>query len=428
MHLRSRRATPCGFAIRLSLTCAARRANRKVGWRRLIWMQEAKYRTGQQAVRRTPFGARVDEFWQRVTEGMQLSQLWSQFRKDANSSYRLYSQEVDATRIEGVPQTKHYFRLAGQFFWAIIEKLTPARRLLLLAALALVVIPGGEWTRTTPSGDVKIFALDFHFYGGLLMFALLVLEVADRVVMKRDLQIAKEIQAWLLPSQPPPVPGLEIAFVTRPANTVAGDYYDVFTRPSLTPEKPSYLIAIADVAGKSVPAAMLMATFQASLKTLSNTPGTLTDLASRMNQYACSNSQKGRRFTTAFIADFDPASRRLTYVNAGHNSPIVRRKSGAIERLETGGVPFGILENAPYQSGEVLIEAGDWLAIFTDGVIEAENTMQQEYGEVRFITMLHSGVMLAPSMLLDSILADIDRFVGSAQQHDDVTCILLRAV
>ena len=128
--------------------------------------------------------------------------------------------------------------LAGLYFWAIIEKLTPARRVLLLIALVLIVFPGWEWTWTTRSHEVKVFALDTHFYGGLLMFALLILEVADRVVMKRDLQIAKEIQAWLLPAEPPNVPGLEIAFTTRPANTVAGDYYDVFARPSDSGDLP----------------------------------------------------------------------------------------------------------------------------------------------------------------------------------------------
>jgi sigma-B regulation protein RsbU (phosphoserine phosphatase) len=359
---------------------------------------------------------------------MQLNQLWSQFRKDAHSSYRLYSQDVDSTRAPGVTQSSHFFSIASQFFWAIVLKLTPARRVLLLIALALIIIPGGEWTFSTRSHEVKVFALDFHFFGGLLMFALLILEVGDRVVMKRDLQIAKEIQAWLLPSEPPSVPGLEIAFATRPANTVAGDYYDVFARPCLETRSPTFLIAIADVAGKSVPAAMLMATFQASLKTLSGTPGSLAELVGRMNRYACSNSQRGRRFTTAFIAEFDPASRRLTYVNAGHNNPIVRRQAGLIERLEAGGVPLGIMEEAVYQSGEVTLNPGDWLAAFTDGVIEAENSRQEEYGEIRFIAMLHSGVMLAPSMLLNSILTDLDRHVGNAPQHDDVTCMLLRAI
>ena len=375
---------------------------------------------------RPGFKERAEDFWHRVSEGMEISDLWSQFRRDATSSYHLYSKEVDRTRVEGATDRDHFLRVASQYFWAIIEKLTPARRILLLVALVLVFLPGGEWTFETQRHTVKVFALDFHFYGGLLMFVLLILEVGDRVVMKRDLQIAKEIQAWLLPSEPPQVPGLEIAFATRPANTVAGDYYDVFARPCES-GTPTWLIAVADVAGKSVPAAMLMATFQASLKTLSNTPGTLTELAARMNRYACTNSQKGRRFTTAFIAEYDPASRRLTYVNAGHNNPILRRKSGAIERLDAGGVPLGIID-APYQSGERILELGDWLAVFTDGVIEAENAQQQEYGEIRLMTLLHSGVMLSPQMLLNSILTDLDRFVGNAPQHDDVTCVLIKAV
>jgi len=374
------------------------------------------------------FKERVVRFWMRVTEGIELSQLWSQFRTDARSSYRLYSQEVDATRPAGEPNGRHFLNVASQYFWAILEKITPARRVLLLLALILVIVPGGEWTWRMSSGEVKVFALDFHFYGGLLMFALLILEVGDRVVMKRDLQIAKEIQAWLLPANPPQVSGLEIAFHTRPANTVAGDYYDVFARSSPDSGSATFLIAIADVAGKSVPAAMLMATLQASFKTLSSTPGSLTELVSRMNRYACGNSQNGRRFTTAFIAEFDPASRRLIYVNAGHNNPILRRKSGYIERLELGGVPLGIMEAAQYQSGEVTLETGDWLVTFTDGVVEAENNLHQEYGEERFIAMLHAGVLLTPAALLNAIMADLDRFVGDAQQHDDVTCMLFRVV
>ena len=223
------------------------------------------------------------------------------------------------------------------------------------------------------------------------MFALLILEVGDRVVMKRDLQIAKEIQTWLLPAAPPPVPGLEIAFTTKPANTVAGDYYDVFPRPCCEPDRPTFLFIVADVAGKSIPAAMLMATLQASLKTLSTTPGTLLDLVVRMNRYVCTNSQNGRRFSTAFIGEYDPANRQLTYVNAGHNNPILRRKSGAMERLDVGGMPLGILDDAPYALGSATLESGDWLAIFTDGVVEAEDNRQEEYGEIRFMTMINAG-------------------------------------
>jgi sigma-B regulation protein RsbU (phosphoserine phosphatase) len=380
------------------------------------------------STRADAFSKRLERFWARVTEGMQLSELWSQFRTDARSSYRLYSKDVDSTRVEGASRLNHAINLVAQFFWAIIEKLTPARRVLLLAALVLIIIPGGDATWQTSTGEVKVIAFDTHFYGGLLMFALLILEVGDRVVMKRDLQIAKEIQTWLLPATPPPVPGLEIAFTTKPANTVAGDYYDVFPRPSSGPEGQTHLIAIADVAGKSIPAAMLMATFQASLKTLSITPGTLIELVGRMNRYACTNSQNGRRFTTAWIAEYNPATRVLTYVNAGHNNPILRRKTGAMERLEAGGMPLGIMDEAPYVSATVTLESGDWLAVFTDGVVEAENNNQEEYGEIRFMTMINAGVMLSPEMMLNSIMVDLDRFTGDAPQHDDITCMLLKAV
>jgi sigma-B regulation protein RsbU (phosphoserine phosphatase) len=372
------------------------------------------------------FSGRADRFWRRVTDGMQISQLWDQFRADARSSYRLYSREIETADPSGQSRGRHVLRFAGRFFWAVIEKLTPARRILLLFALVLLfstIQIGGA------SGPGQPTALWFgsSFWGGLLLLALLLMEIGDRVVMKRDLQIAKEIQAWLLPSAPPAVPGLAIAFATRAANTVAGDYYDIFPRPGCDGPNPTFLLAIADVAGKSVPAAMLMATFQASLKTLSAACTSLVDLVPKINTYACTNSQNGRRFTTAFIAEFDPSTRVLTYINAGHNSPILLRESGAVEKLQAGGMPLGVMDQATYQSAAVTLQPGDWIAAFTDGVIEAENPVQAQYGEDRLLTMLRWGAAMPPQALLDAILADITRFAQNAPQNDDITCMLLRA-
>src|SRR5271165_6587172 len=374
-----------------------------------------------------PVMERVDRFWKRVTEGMAIGELWRQFLTDARSSYRLYSKDVDAERSVGVSKAKHFIRLVGQFFWAVMEKLTPARRVLLLVALVLMFGPSGQASWQSSNGEMKFLAFDSHFWGALLMFVLLVLEVGDRVVMKRDLQIAKEIQTWLLPARPPTVPGLEIAFGTRPAHTVAGDYYDVFPRAGSNPGEPKFVFAMADVAGKSIPAALLMATIQASLKTLAASPSSLPDLVSRMNGYACSNTQDGRRFTTAFLAEYEPATRTLTYVNAGHNAPVLRRQSGALERLDKGGIPLGILEDTPYDSGSVVLHTGDWLVVFTDGVVEAENNLTEEYGEPRLLFVVHSGAEFGPGQLLQSIMTDLDRFVADAPQHDDVTCMLVKA-
>jgi sigma-B regulation protein RsbU (phosphoserine phosphatase) len=243
--------------------------------------------------------------------------------------------------------------------------------------------------------------------------------------MKRDLQIAREIQMWLLPLNAPPVPGLEIAFATRPANTVAGDYYDVFPRTRAEGVNQTYLLAVADVAGKSIPAALLMATFQASLKTLSATACPLGDLVERMNLYVCTNSQSGLRFTTAFLGEYDPQSRTLTYINAGHNAPILRRSSGTIERLEVGGLPLGIQDGSVYQTGRTSIEPNDWLVVFTDGVIEAINVLDEEYGEHRLLSVLDRGIKESPAKLLSRIMVDLDFFVGTTPQHDDITCMLV---
>ena len=367
---------------------------------------------------------RARTFWRRITDGVVLSELWRQFHADARTSYRLYSKEIETERPPGRGRVKHFIWMARQFLWAIFDKLTPARRVLLLFAL-IFLIPDVDvlW-----NNDSHTLGASGAFWGVILLLVLLLLEISDRVVMKRDLQIAKEIQAWLLPPVPPAVPGLEIAFATRPANTVAGDYYDVFPRRPAQSPGSDYLIAIADVAGKSVPAAMLMATFQASLKTLSATESPLTELVGRMNNYACSNSQNGRRFTTAFIAEYEPASRTLSYVNAGHNPPILRRRTGAIERLQEGGIPLGIQQSAAYQSGVVTLEAGDWLVVFTDGVTEAENNRAEEYGEPRLLVVLHTNLAASPQTLLSAIMTDLDRFVGDAPQHDDITLLLLKAV
>ena len=376
---------------------------------------------------RLTLGEKVNRFWLRVTEGLALNQLWSQFEKDARASYRLYAKDLEARPGEIEQPGRKFIHVAQQFFWAVLEKLTPARRVLLLVALVFLIFnPQFDWH--DQSGNMHIVSFDFRLYGGLLLLFILILEVGDRVVMKRDLQIAREIQTWLLPNEPPKVPGIEVAFQTRPANTVAGDYYDMFVRPKGAPNEDHVLIAVADVAGKSIPAAMLMATFQASLRTLSITQSSLPELVSSINRYACTNSQGGLRFTTAFLAELDPVTRALTYINAGHNQPMLCRKSGALERLDAGGLPIGISADASYQSGTVVLAPGDWLVIFTDGVVEALNTRGEEYGEPRLLAAIATSSGGSPGQMMQRIMTDLDLFVGNTPQHDDVTCLLVKVV
>ncbi len=365
------------------------------------------------------------QFWQQVTDGLELNQLWTQFHTEARASYRLYQRDY-RTRAQQETQPRGFFHTALEFLWAILEKLSPARRVLLLLGIVFLIFPGGEFSHTGKSGEVEVVEFSFHFYAGVLLFVVLMLEVSDRVVMKRDLEIARDIQSWLLPSIPPRVPGLAIAFSTRPANTVAGDYYDVFARPATASGEDRFLLVVADVAGKSIPAALLMATFQASLKTLSAVPCSLAELVTGMNQYACNNSQGGLRFTTAFLAEFNPATRSLVYINAGHNTPFLRRSSGAVERLTIGGLPLGIMAAAGYESGSLILQEGDWLVIYTDGVVEAMNRRDEEYGEQRLLDVVGKGAATTPAEMLQRMMSDVDAFVGPTPQHDDITCLLVK--
>jgi len=369
--------------------------------------------------------AQAQIFWQRVSEGLEVHQLWSQLAKDARASYRFYSAGVGERPADQTRLHRTWY-LVKTLFWAIVEKLSPARRVLLLLGLICVFLPAVGFTYKNEANEIHVGELDLHVWGALLILLVLLLELADRVVMKRDLEIAKDIQAWLLPGAPLQMPGYGIAYATRPANTVAGDYYDVILRPGAARSEDRVLFVVADVAGKSIPAAMLMATFQASLRTLASSRMPLAQLVSELNRYACSNSQGGARFTTAFLAELDAATGDVVYVNAGHNVPILRRSSGTVERPGVGGIPIGVLASTNYEVGTTRLGGGDWLVIFTDGVVEAVNAKGEEYGEAELIRVADRGAALAPAELLKNLLTALDWFVGNTPQHDDMTCLLLK--
>jgi sigma-B regulation protein RsbU (phosphoserine phosphatase) len=365
------------------------------------------------------FGQRLRDFWQQVTEGAELTQLWHQFVAEARSSYGLYSREVDWERVRAARGWKRPFRAAWALFKVFLMKLSPARRVLLLAAILCLL-----WPRAQIAGR-NVIAFDAGGLGVLLLFALLALELADRVTMKRDLEIAREIQHRLLPEQPPQIPGWEMAFRTRAANTVGGDYYDAFPRPT-APDR--ILLSVADVAGKSVPAALLMATFQASLEALAALPGSLAELVRGLNRYTSAHSLDGLRFTTAFVAELDPSTGALDYVNAGHNAPFLLRASGATERLPATGLPFGIAAGSVYEDGRVSLDSGDLLVVFSDGVVEAVNSSEEEYGEIRFREVLGRMRGATAQNLLEAVFFDVDRHAGQARPHDDITCLVLRRI
>jgi serine phosphatase RsbU (regulator of sigma subunit) len=364
---------------------------------------------------RAHFGTHVRNFWQRVSEGRQIEDLWSQFAADARASYGFYGGDVDWEEIKKLPRWHRPLHVAKEFFWALILKLTPARRVLFLASAAMLIFSAVQSNLKLESAAAVGFLL------------LLSLELADKVTMKRDLEIAREIQTWLVPSFPPEVPGAEIAFASRPQNSVAGDYYDAFFATTAGADGGKLTLVIADVAGKSIPAALLMATLQASLRTIAGEGASLADLVMRLNRYACAHSLDGRRFTTAVLAEYEPAARRLSYVNAGHNAPILRRANGDMEKLDIGGVPLGIHSAAEYETSAKDLQPGDALIFFTDGVVEAFDESGAEFGNERWLAAIRTLPEVTAGESLQLLMTRVDAFVGVTRQSDDITCMIFRA-
>jgi serine phosphatase RsbU (regulator of sigma subunit) len=362
----------------------------------------------------------VRRFWQRISEGRQIDDLWTNFVADTRASYGFYGRDVDWERVRALPRWRQPFHVAKEFFWALLMKMTPARRVLLVVGLVLMLFSA----TTVRIGHQMFLDIKMEGFAVAIFLLLLALELADKVTMKRDLEIAREIQAWLVPSHPPQIEGAEIAFATRPQNSVAGDYYDAFYPQ---PGSPRLMLVIADVAGKSVPAALLMATLQASLRTIAGEGASVAELVARLNRYACAHSLDGRRFTTAVVAEYDTASRKIAYVNAGHNLPILRRANGTTETLDAGGLPFGIEPAATYEVGSAQLQPGDALVFFTDGVVEAFDEQGGEFGQGRWLDAIRILPAISAQESLQYLMRRVDEFVGATRQSDDITCMVLRS-
>jgi sigma-B regulation protein RsbU (phosphoserine phosphatase) len=367
-------------------------------------------------------GGKLSEFWHRISEGRRIDELWSQFTADARASYGFYMTDAAAEDMVNRRGRPRFWRIAKTLFWSLVMKLTPARRVLLILAFVLLVVSGFHFEF---SNDVK-GDFNFTFITVALLLLLLALELADKVTMKRDLEIAREIQTWLVPSKAPEVAGADIAFASRPQNSVAGDYYDAFYPTASTEENGKLMLVIADVAGKSIPAALLMATLQASLRTIAGEGAPLGELVVRLNRYASAHSLDGRRFTTAVLGEYEPTTRRLVYVNAGHNPPIVRRASGETEKLEVGGLPLGIDTTAVYDTAAVELKPGDALIFYTDGVIEAFNEKGEEFGSGRWIEAIRALPDWGAQESLQFLMKRVDDFAGLTRQSDDITCLVFR--
>ncbi|MBK5291480.1 MAG: SpoIIE family protein phosphatase [Acidobacteriia bacterium] len=248
---------------------------------------------------------------------------------------------------------------------------------------------------------------------------LLEVEQAERM-MAKELEQAADIQRNLFPKGQPNVAGLDIAGHSIPCRSVGGDYFDYLPLPG-----GRFGVIVADVAGKGLPAAMMMSSLQARVQMLAEDTEDMAEFVTRLNRGVAANCP-GNRFITFFMAMFDPVTGDYSYCNAGHNPPFVVRVDGTVERLEEGGPVLGIMRQLKYQAGTARLEKGDVIALFSDGVTEARNAADEEYDEAPFLEELMKMRHSPAQQIVETVHEALERFIDTAAAVDDITLVIVR--
>jgi len=246
-------------------------------------------------------------------------------------------------------------------------------------------------------------------------------QALEKERLEREIELASQIQREILPAAAPDVPGWELVGWNRPARHVGGDYYDFF----VADEGKRVPLVLGDVSGKGVPAALLVSTLHSGVRLLSEREPISAELAERLNRLI-QESSSSNKFITLFLADLDPATGELVYVNGGHNPALLRRADGRLESLGATGLPLGLLADSRYSVARIRLEPGDLLCLYSDGITEAESPAGEELGFERLGEIV-DGAAAGP---LDGLVDEIDRAVreisAGLPQGDDQTVLLLR--
>ena len=357
------------------------------------------------------------------------------FTRDTPDAYRFFTRGFDEDALAHLPWWKRLPQHLRQVFVAFTLKLPPARRVLYIAALVIALIGVLQLFRGFASVDFPLglpfiqvaiaipvwadgtFSILIAF---LLLNLLVLLEVADRLTLKGELEVAREIQLAMLPSGTYRAADIEICGVTRPANTVGGDFYDV-----LPMKDGRIIVTLGDVAGKGSPAALLMALLLAVLRTLVDEALEPTELMERLNAQICRHSPASR-FITLFFAIYDPSSGRLTYVNAGQTPPLVRRRDGRYERLPATGVALGMFEHSRYGAADLVLDPGDTLVLYSDGITEAEDPNGQPLEESGLEQVVSTYAPYSAAEIGTAVLKAVEVHAKASRFGDDLTILILK--
>ena len=339
---------------------------------------------------------------------------------EAQETFRFLTREVSLGDLERLPVWQRHPQSLWRFFLAVAYRLSPWRRVLFAAAVPVLAVGWlGFAFHLLAVGPFSLEpftnVLTWLLVSATVLFFLLTLELRDKLGLKGDLEVARQIQFGLLPFEPLERDGVQVATVMRPANTVGGDYFDL-----IDVGERRLAIAVGDVAGKGMPAALLMALLQGSLRTLLTAGFRGAELTAKLNRHLCA-SIPSNRLVTLFYAELDLETGCLRYVNCGHNPPFVLAAGARPRRLPATAMALGVTPEAEFESLTLSLCPGDRLVLYTDGVTEAENAREQEFGEERLCGWLEATRDEPCRQLVASLLAEVLRHCGSVRPRDDMT-------
>jgi serine phosphatase RsbU (regulator of sigma subunit) len=269
----------------------------------------------------------------------------------------------------------------------------------------------------TPT-DARLLSLFANQAAAAIETARLHLDAIEKERMERELELAAAIQRQILPRDVPRIAGLAIAAKNVPTRQVGGDYFDFFPLPD---GRLAFLVA--DVSGKGIPAALLVSTVHAAVHLQIDEAKSIADLVGRIDRHL-QRYAVTRKFLTGFFGVLEPATGRLRYVSAGHNPAVLRRASGTLEELKATGVPLGMFPNASWTEETVPFEKGDLLCVYSDGVTEALNAAEEEFGLERLSRILAPGG--DPTALCGAVFEQVEAFAADVPQYDDQTLLLVK--
>lgn len=355
---------------------------------------------------------------QTIRKDFRQTKIKEEFKSEYKDLKQYFLTEERKEKLERMNAVKKFFVLPWWLLKAMYFRLTPFRRILLFIGLIFLLFSGNvETINESVTISLNISAI----LVGIIFLFILALELKDKLLAKTELQEGRAIQQALMPEQSPKVSGWDIWLFTRSANDVGGDLLDFI---QIAHNK--YGVAVGDVAGKGLSAALMMAKLQSTIRALAYDIPSIQLLGNKLNTIFHRDSPS-KIFASVIYLEIESNSNEINLINAGHYPPIIAKK-GKVEKLEKVAPALGLIKEAAFTKQTITLEENDFMVIYSDGLTEAKNEYGEFFGEMRLIDLLKSREMMTSQQLGEMIIANVDFFIGKVPAHDDLTLAILKKV